>query len=74
MMNIEGLNEYTKKVIKYIELEYGIESVSLEEFERLPYSNILMNLIFDNFIKEQPFQNCSYELVKYYKQLQNLPM
>jgi hypothetical protein len=73
-MQIEGLREYTKQVIKYVELEYGIESISIEEFEKLPHSNILMNLVFDYFIKEQPFQNCSYELVKYLKQLQNLPM
>lgn len=71
-MKIEGLREYTKQVIKYVELEYGIETI--EEFEKLPHSNILMNVVFDYFIKEQPFQNCSYDLVKYLKQLQDLPM
>ena len=62
-------HNYIKKVMWYCEQEYEIPSVTVEEFEKSPHSNVLLNHCFNYFVKNPPFQNCACSLVEYLKQL-----
>lgn len=64
-------HNYIKKVMWYCEQEYEIPSVTVEEFEKSPHSNVLLNHCFNYFVKNHPFQNCACSLVEYMKQLAN---
>ena len=64
---------YIKKVMWYAEQEYGVVAVSIEEFEKSDYGNVLINHCFSYFSSNKPFQNCACSLVEYMRQLENIP-
>lgn len=67
-MNDEFKN-YLKKVMWYAEQEYGVVAVSVEEFEKGQFGNVLLSHCFGHFSDNKPFQNCACSLVEYMRQL-----
>lgn len=63
------LNNYIQKVIWYVSEEYCFEKITVEQFFQIPHSNIIFDFVYNNYVKEVPFQNCACELVNYLNKL-----
>jgi len=61
------LQKYTAKVLWYSSLEYGMPPTSVKEFETSHGSNVWMDLVFNNFSSNKPFQDCAGHLIRFYK-------